>query len=150
MSEKFELIRLRFPSKLYFVDIGQEAIQKMLEHFMVLNDEVFWISLAIREGLINAVKHGNKFDESKYVELMVELQGDMLRIEILDEGKGFKIKDIPNPLDEENLLKPSGRGIFYIRSFMDHVSFSKTESIGTKIVMEKKVSFETQQTEASS
>jgi serine/threonine-protein kinase RsbW len=142
MSENYEQIRLRFPSKLYFVDISQEAIQKMLEHFMVLNDEVFWISLAIREGLINAVKHGNKFDENKYVELRVGLRGRTLRIEIMDEGKGFEVKDIPNPLDEENLLKPSGRGIFYIRSFMDHVAFSRIDSAGMKVIMEKNVSFD--------
>jgi len=142
MSENYEQIRLRFPSKLFFVDISQEAIQKMLEHFMVLNDEVFWISLAIREGLINAVKHGNKFDDSKYVELRVGLRGNTLRIEIMDEGRGFEVKDIPNPLDEENLLKPSGRGIFYIRSFMDHVAFSRVDSAGMKVIMEKNVSFE--------
>ena len=142
MTENFEQIRLRFPSKLYFVDVSQEAIQKMLEHFDVLNDEVFWISLAIREGLINAVKHGNKFDTDKSVELMVGLKGNHLRIEIMDEGAGFEIQDIPNPLDEENLLKPSGRGIFYIRSFMDHVGFTRTNSNGMRIVMEKNVSFQ--------
>jgi serine/threonine-protein kinase RsbW len=144
MGECQELISLRFISELFFIDLTQDVVQKVLQKFAVNEDEVFWISLAVREAVINAIKHGNRFDPQKYVQLMVRIDDSVLHIEVTDQGDGFNIEEVPSPLSEENILKPSGRGIFYIRSFMDHVSFRRGEAAGTSVIMEKKLSFQKQ------
>ncbi len=136
---KHELIRMRFSSEVLFIDIAQEVVQKVLENLKVLEDEIFWVCLAVREAVINAVKHGNNFDSDKYVEFVVEIRGEQLRIEVMDEGAGFNIDDVPDPLSDENILKPSGRGIFYIRSFMDNVDYEVIQPAGTRLVMLKKL-----------
>ncbi len=139
-----ELISLRFISELFFIDLTQDVVQRILHKFSVIEDEVFWISLAVREAVINAIKHGNQFNPEKYVQLLVRIDDSTLHVEVTDEGKGFNVDEVPNPLNDENILKPSGRGIFYIRSFMDNVSFRRGISAGTSVVMEKKLSFQKQ------
>ncbi|HQF86897.1 MAG TPA: ATP-binding protein [Acidobacteriota bacterium] len=136
---KHELIRMRFSSEVLFIDIAQEVVQKILENLKVIEDEIFWICLAVREAVINAVKHGNNFDAGKYVDFVVDIQGEQLRIEVADQGTGFNIDDVPDPLSDENILKPSGRGIFYIRSFMDNVDYEIVQPSGTRLVMLKKL-----------
>jgi serine/threonine-protein kinase RsbW len=59
---------------------------------------------------------------------------DSISVQVSDEGKGFDPESVPNPLDEQNLLKESGRGIFLIRSMVDRVDFRITET-GTTIEM---------------
>jgi len=136
---KHELIRMRFSSEVLFIDIAQEVVQKILENLKVVEDEIFWVCLAVREAVINAVKHGNNFDAGKYVDFVVDIQGEQLRIEVADQGTGFNIDDVPDPLSDENILKPSGRGIFYIRSFMDNVDYEIVQPSGTRLVMLKKL-----------
>ena len=136
---KHELIRMRFSSEVLFIDIAQEVVQKILENLKVVEDEIFWVCLAVREAVINAVKHGNNFDAGKYVDFSVGIQGEQLRIEVADQGTGFNIDDVPDPLSDENILKPSGRGIFYIRSFMDNVDYEIVQPSGTRLVMLKKL-----------
>ena len=79
-------------------------------------DARYWIGLSIRESVTNAVHHGNKLDATKKVGVRFESLPDRLVICVQDEGEGFAESDVPDALDPENLLKPSGRGIFYIRS----------------------------------
>lgn len=136
---KHELIRMRFSSEVLFIDIAQEVVQKILENLKVIEDEIFWVCLAVREAVINAVKHGNNFDAGKYVDFVVDIQGEQLRIEVADQGTGFNVDDVPDPLSDENILKPSGRGIFYIRSFMDNVDYEIVQPSGTRLVMIKKL-----------
>ena len=85
------------------------------------DEEIMKISMAVREGAVNAVLHGNAYDPNKKVTLAFERTPDNLVIIIRDQGKGLEASKIPDPLAPENLLKTSGRGIFLIRSFMDEV-----------------------------
>ena len=96
------------------------------------------ISMAVREGMINAVLHGNAYDSAKHVNLTFEQTGPELIVTIADEGKGFIPEEVPNPLAPENLLKESGRGIFLMRTFMDEVRFRKLNS-GTEITLIKRL-----------
>ena len=132
-------IHMRFNDSMAFIDITQDVAQKLLQSRHVVEDEIFWVSLAVREGVINAIKHGNRFDPAKHVELSIDIQNRSLKISIADEGQGFDPDSVPNPLDEQNLLKPSGRGIFYMRSFMGQVSFGKTPAGGTLVTLEKEL-----------
>jgi len=102
-------------------------------------DAAHWIGMSVRESVTNAIQHGNKMDQAKRVDIRFEVSPDRLDISIADQGRGFRAEDLPNPLDPENLLKPSGRGIFYIRSFMDEVEFKPLSQGGMEVRMVKKV-----------
>jgi serine/threonine-protein kinase RsbW len=103
-------------------------------------DSAHWIGMSVRETVTNAIQHGNKLDLSKKVDICFEVFPDQLSISVKDQGSGFHADEVPNPLDSENLLKPSGRGIFYIRTFMDEVEFRSLSQGGTEVHMVKKIS----------
>src|SRR5437879_12768403 len=94
--------------------------------------------MAVSEGAVNAVLHGNGYAPDKKVTLAFERTGEDLVITIRDQGKGLDMSKIPDPLAPENLLKTSGRGIFLIRSFMDEVQIHPSQT-GTEIKLIKHV-----------
>jgi serine/threonine-protein kinase RsbW len=106
-------------------------------------DSLHWVSVAIRESVINAIKHGNRNDTAKrvFVEFETATKADVpeLAIRIRDQGEGFDPEQVANPLDAENLLKSSGRGIFLIRNFMDDVQLRRAPEGGMEIRMVKRV-----------
>ncbi|HEX8289589.1 MAG TPA: ATP-binding protein [Pyrinomonadaceae bacterium] len=101
-------------------------------------EEIFAIDMAVRESVANAVKHGNKLDETKNVEITFFNAASGFEITIRDFGEGFAVEDIPDPTDPENLLKASGRGILFMRSFMDEVEWTNHAEGGTIVKMIKK------------
>ena len=102
-------------------------------------DEItFAVDLAIRESVANAIKHGNKFDESKTVHLTLDEKPEGFEITVRDFGSGFKVEDIPDPTDPDNLLKTNGRGILFMRSFMDEVEWENPADGGLMVKMLKK------------
>ncbi len=98
---------------------------------------IFAVDLAIRESVANAVKHGNRFDESKTVQITFSDIDKGLEIKVRDFGTGFKVEDIPDPTNPENLLKTDGRGILFMRSFMDEVEWSNPDGGGLLVTMLK-------------
>ena len=108
------------------------------------DDSVHGVGVAIRECVINAIKHGNRNDASKHVFVEFETapapEPPGLLIRVRDQGEGFDPDTIANPLDPANLLKSSGRGIFLIRSFMDDVHLERAPEGGMEIRMTKRVS----------
>ena len=101
------------------------------------DDALFGIDMAVREALANAVKHGNKLDESKTVEItLISFAGGM-EILIRDFGKGFDVDKVPDPTNPENLLKASGRGILFMHNFVDKVEFEPHAEGGTVVKMTK-------------
>jgi serine/threonine-protein kinase RsbW len=103
-------------------------------------DAAHWIGMSVRESVTNAIQHGNRLDLSKKVDICFIVSPDQLSITVKDQGNGFHIEDIPNPLDAANLLKPSGRGIYYIRTFMDEVEFRPLSQGGMEVHMVKRIS----------
>src|SRR5947208_12449582 len=99
-----------------------------------------WIELSISESMINAIQHGNKADPSKQATLRISSSGDAIEIIVEDEGCGFTLDKVADPTDKANLLKPSGRGILIIRSFMDEVDLSQREGGGCRLRMVKRLS----------
>lgn len=99
---------------------------------------IFAVDLAIRESVANAVKHGNKFDESKNVEVKFSDVPDGFEITVRDFGSGFTVEEIPDPTDPENLLKANGRGILFMRTFMDEVEWSNPADGGLVVKMLKR------------
>ena len=125
-------------STLETVDHAEESATRIATELGFGEEEIMQISMAVREGAVNAVLHGNKYAPDKKVVLAFERTADDLVITIRDQGKGIDLSGIPNPLAPENLLKTSGRGIFLMRSFMDVVEIRPSQS-GTEVKLIKHV-----------
>ena len=121
-----------------FIDIGHDVVKYLCNLIGFDEDATHWIILAVREGISNAIKHGNKCDEDKKVTVRMTYQNSALEIEIEDQGEGFDPSKVENPLLPENLLKATGRGIFYMNNFMDSVKYEfKKKNHGTILRMKK-------------
>lgn len=86
----------------------------------------FAIRLALEEGLVNAIKHGNKSDPDKQVTVTWDITEKHATFCITDEGNGFVPKEVPDPTSDENILRPCGRGLMLMRAYMDEVSFNNS------------------------
>jgi serine/threonine-protein kinase RsbW len=137
------LIRLNLPSSFELLDLVQVLSDRLSTMVGLDEDATHWVSVAVRESVINAIKHGNHEDRTKHViiEFALEPRGkpEQLIVQVLDEGEGFDPESIANPLDPENVLKSSGRGIFFMRNFMDDVSILRRPEGGTAVRMCKKL-----------
>jgi serine/threonine-protein kinase RsbW len=114
-------------SSIQSVNRLEQTAEEMARKAGVDEDEIFRISVAVREAAINAVLHGNGYDPEKRISASFEATGKDLVIRIADQGKGLDPDTLPDPLAPENLLRGSGRGIFLIRSFMDEVKFRQLQ-----------------------
>ena len=121
-----------------------EALSDRLSSIAGLDeDATHWVSVAVRESVINAVKHGNREDRSKHVTVEFALapraKPREFTIEVLDQGMGFDYEEVGDPLAPENLMKSSGRGIFFMRNFMDDVAIARRPEGGMSVRMMKKL-----------
>lgn len=101
-------------------------------------DDCHKIGMSVRESVINAIQYGNGQQRDKKIYLTIELEPEKLVIHVLDQGPGFDLADVPDPLAEENLLKTSGRGIFLMRTFMDEFAVRRGRQGGAEVVMSKR------------
>jgi len=135
-------VRLEFLSAFDMLDFVQAVSDHVGKSAGLDEDELHWVSVAVRESVVNAIKHGNKNDPNKKV--IVEFSpvpasaSDELVIRIEDQGEGFVPEEVADPLAPENILKSSGRGIFLIRNFMDETILKKVAG-GMEIRMVKKL-----------
>jgi serine/threonine-protein kinase RsbW len=136
-------IRLEFASAFDMLDFVQVVSDHIGRMAGLDDDQLHWVGVAVRESVVNAIKHGNQGDESKRV--VVEFttvpsrDSEELVIRVEDEGEGFDPENVADPLAPENILKSSGRGIFLIRNFMDEVELRRKATRGMQIRMVKKV-----------
>lgn len=133
LQEKFNL-----PSRIESVDEAALKADDFAKKSGLGDDFISSIDLAVRESVANAVKHGNKFDESKMVEVRLAKTAEGFEMTVRDFGSGFDVDDIPDPTNPENLLKASGRGILFMRAFMDVVEWSEAADGGTVVHMVKR------------
>jgi serine/threonine-protein kinase RsbW len=141
MIQRGGSVRLDFQSTFEMLDFVQAASDHVCRLAGLDDDAVHWVGVAVRESVINAIKHGNAGDASKRVHVEfapLEPQGPPgLSVRVRDEGAGFDPANLPDPLAPENLLKSSGRGIFLIRSFMDQVELRQAPEGGMEVTMVK-------------
>jgi serine/threonine-protein kinase RsbW len=136
-------VRIEFGSAFDMLDFVQVVSDYIGRMAGLDDDSLHWVSVAVRECVVNAIKHGNRNDESKRV--VVEFSPvpphdpEELVIRVEDEGEGFDPEELADPLAPENILKSSGRGIFLIRNFMDDVQLQRGKHRGMEIRMVKKV-----------
>jgi serine/threonine-protein kinase RsbW len=135
-----ESVRLDFAGALEMLDLVQVVGEHMARTSGLNGEALHWVSIAVRESVINAIEHGNCNDAEKRVYLeFTTLSDDApgLQIKVRDEGCGFDPASLLDPLAPDNLLKANGRGIFLIRSFMDELMFERTPEGATQVVMVK-------------
>jgi len=124
-------------STLESVDSAEQLVFAEAQALGLDEDDLYRVGIAIRECMVNAVVHGNRYNSRKKVHLKVERTADRLAIVIGDEGDGFDPKAVPDPLDAENLLRGSGRGVMLMQSFMDEFQISQRQPQGTEVKMVK-------------
>ncbi|HEX6159722.1 MAG TPA: ATP-binding protein [Thermoanaerobaculia bacterium] len=140
MDRGEERIDITISSRFENIELVQVIAEHLCENAGVDDDGSHWIGMAVREAVANAIKHGNKLDVSKKVHATFLLHGVELEITISDEGRGFDPEKVSDPLNPQNLMKTSGRGIFYMKTFMDQVEYSFRPDGGTSLVMTKNLS----------
>jgi serine/threonine-protein kinase RsbW len=143
MSDPRSLVRLRIHSVFDMLDLIQVVSDHLGQVAGLDEDAIHWVGVAVRESVINAIKHGNRFDEAKFVTVEFAFEPAdapaQLVVSIRDQGEGFDVEEVADPLAPENLLKSSGRGIFFMRSFMDDISLRKPPEGGMEVRMVKKL-----------
>ncbi len=136
------VIRIEFRSHFDMLDFVQVVCDGTGQIAGLDEDSLHWVSVAVRESVINAIKHGNRGVEDKHVTVEFTLtpadDPTQLQIRVLDQGEGFDPVEVADPLAPENLLKSSGRGIFFMRNFMDSLTIQSAPEGGTEVVMVKR------------
>jgi serine/threonine-protein kinase RsbW len=132
-----ETVERFLESTLDSVDSAEELATGMAERAGFEDEDLMKIGMAVRESMVNAVVHGNRYNANKKVRFSVTHTPDRFTIRISDEGEGFDPESLPDPLAPENLLRTSGRGIFLIRSFMDEFDIRRGESGGMDVTLVK-------------
>ncbi len=120
------------------IELAEAALNEVCEAAEIHGELRYWAGMALREALANAIKHGNKLNPDKRVHVEIVAQPHVrLRMVVEDEGEGFDPATLGDPRDPENVLRSSGRGVFYIRHFVDEVTFSTAPGGGTRIELLK-------------
>jgi serine/threonine-protein kinase RsbW len=132
-------LHLSIGSRFENIELVQATIDDAVAARGADEDARHWIGLAVREALANAIKHGNRQDPRKRVEIRVEIADGLVEIVVEDEGQGFEPNDVRDPLAPENLFRTNGRGIFYMRKFMDEVSYGSAPNGGTVVRLSKRI-----------
>ena len=143
MSDARRVFRLNLQSHLDVLDYVQVVCDELCALARFDEDSEHWVGVAVRESVINAIKHGNREspDKQVHVEFTFVDNGDTghLEIRVQDEGEGFDPDEVGDPLAPENLLKSSGRGIFFMRSFMDELVLQRRPEGGMEVRMRKQL-----------
>lgn len=133
-----ETTELSLPSRIDTVATAAAAVAEFLSRSGISDDAAFGIDMAVREAVTNAVIHGNRQDDNKTVDVTLKSSPEAVEISVHDQGPGFNPEDVPDPTAAENILKASGRGIFFMRTFMDEVDWLIRPEGGTTVRMVKR------------
>jgi serine/threonine-protein kinase RsbW len=134
-EETFDLL---LPSRIEAINDAASVAAQFVERAGMGDDAAYGVDMAVREAVTNAVLHGNQQDEAKQVEVRFKSSPSMIEITVRDQGPGFDLERVPDPTDPQNLLKTNGRGILFMRTFMDEVEWSHHPAGGTVVRMTKK------------
>jgi serine/threonine-protein kinase RsbW len=132
------VVELTIASQLEYIDLVTNLTDNISRMLGFDEEASYWINMAVRESVANAVEHGNKYDPQKTVDVRFTIGVDALRVSVRDHGEGFDPATLPDPLDPNNLLNPAGRGILYIKTFMDNVVYEHHPEGGMVVTMTKR------------
>jgi serine/threonine-protein kinase RsbW len=129
-------VTLTCNTDLRFIDLIQVVGSELLKHMNFSHEDGERLWLAIQEGIGNAMRHGNKLDKRKPIQVTFTPLASRLEIRIKDSGQGVNLERLPNPNLAENLLKPCGRGVYFMKQVMDSVSM-ETNGDGSTLLLVK-------------
>ncbi len=132
-------VQLSIGSRFENIELVKVVLDDCLRRLKADEDVRHWMEMAMREAVANAIKHGNKQDPTKRVTVELAIEGREVVLQVSDEGEGFDPGHIQDPLQPENRFKRDGRGIFYMRRFMDEVDYSSRPGGGTVVTMRKRI-----------
>ena len=130
--------KINLPSEIESVEKAALEAENFAREAGLDDAHLFAIDMAVRESVANAVKHGNKFDENKRVDITFQISEKGFEATIRDYGAGFTVEDVPDPTNPENLLKANGRGILFMNNFMDEIEWENHGGGGMIVKMLKK------------
>jgi serine/threonine-protein kinase RsbW len=133
------IVKLDVATRIEVLDIVQTVLTQLCKIVGFEDETIHYLAVAVRESVVNAMKHGNGHDESKRVVIQFTLLDQAIEVEVKDQGKGFEPREVPDPLAPENLLKAYGRGIFFMKQFMDEVTYEFPPRGGTVVRMLKRL-----------
>jgi serine/threonine-protein kinase RsbW len=136
-SQAPETVERFLDSTLESVDSAEKLAVGAAQRAGFDEDELMKIGMAVRESMVNAVVHGNRYSAHKKVRFSVANNTERFTVRVADEGNGFDFSNLPDPRSPENLMRTSGRGIFLIRSFMDEFQIRCLEPEGTEVTLVK-------------
>ncbi len=132
-------VEITLETRIESVNLAEEMCLRVACAAGFDDDDCHKIGMSVREGVINALHYGNEERSEKKIYLVVELTPEKMIIHVIDEGPGFDLSRVPDPLAEENLLKTSGRGIFLMRAFMDEFDVTRGRTGGAEVIMSKRL-----------
>lgn len=132
------VVEITIASKLEHIDLVTNVTDTVTQLIGFDDDTRYWINMALRESVANAIEHGNKYDPHKSVDVRFTIATDALKVRVRDQGEGFDPASLPDPLDPQNLLNPAGRGILYMRTFMDSIEYNRRPEGGMQVTMIKR------------
>ncbi len=139
MGESDAQVHMEIGSRLENVELVQIAVQACLQKLELEEETADCIGIAVREAVANAIQHGNSGDPEKTVRVDLDLEGRDVVIQVTDEGKGFDPESLPDPLASENLLRPTGRGIFLMKRYLDEIDYEFKPGVGTVLTLRKRL-----------
>jgi serine/threonine-protein kinase RsbW len=137
LRHESETVERFLESTLDSVDSAEDIAVGVAKRAGFDEDDLLKIGMAVRESMVNAVVHGNRYNANKKVRFSVVKNSERFTIRVADEGEGFDYENLPDPLAPDNLLRSSGRGIFLIRSFMDELEIRRLEPGGMELTLVK-------------
>ena len=138
-SRRAHIVTLDLASRFDVLEMVQAVLHHVAQLVEMDDDAAHDVGVALRESVVNAIKHGNRCEEHRRVQVEFLVGTGALEVRVTDEGRGFDPAGVADPVAPENLLKPDGRGIFFMRSFMDEVSYSFPAKGGTIVSMVKRL-----------
>jgi serine/threonine-protein kinase RsbW len=139
MTSPTHRIEVTLESMIESVDLAESIVMRICGAAGFTEEDSHKIGMSVREAVINAYHYGNREDRAKKILFTVELNAEKMTVRVLDQGPGFEVEEVPDPLSEENLLRTSGRGIFLMRAFMDEFVVNNPPTGGAELVMAKRL-----------
>jgi serine/threonine-protein kinase RsbW len=139
MAAPNQRVEVTLDTQLESVDLAENIVTRVAEAAGFDEDDLHKLGMAVREGVINAYNYGNCQDRRKKIMLAVEFEAETMIVHVVDEGCGFELSEVADPLAEENLLRTSGRGLFLMRAFMDGLAVRRGPTGGADLVLSKKL-----------
>ena len=115
----------QLPSELSSMARVEQLIDELKEKHNIAEEIYGNLLIATTEAVNNALKHGNKLDKNKLIDLHFEFSDAEFCVTVIDQGSGFDYENVPDPTLPENIEKPDGRGIFIMKNLSDEVRFEE-------------------------